>query len=140
MQRFGATPEAWDHFADKLGLVADLLPVVSNPNAEISDQSKMKATGKTPSIYNRDRKVAGLSKWTGVDATPFNITRWKSEPDYGICLQTRKVRAFDIDVDTPNADAIRSAIHNAIGRTLPLRMRKNSKKQLLAFIYNRPLT
>lgn len=136
MQRYGASEEAWDHFAGKLGLVEDLLPVVSNPSAEISDQSKMKATGKTPSIYNRAGKVAGLKDWTDVVATPHNIQMWKLQPDYGICIQTRKVRAFDLD--TSQAVEIADAIFAAIGRTLPIRVR--GERMLIAFTYNRPLT
>ena len=139
-QRFGASPEAWDHFADKLGLVADLLPVVSNPNAEISDLSKVKAIGKTPSVYNRERKVAGLPKWTTFEANEHLIQRWASEPDYGICIQTRSVRAFDIDVEDINqAQALAVAITQLVG-PLPMRMRADSGKRLLAFTYHRPLT
>lgn len=135
-QRYGASEEAWDHFAEKLGLVEDLLPVVSNPSAEISDQSKMKATGKTPSIYNRAGKVAGLKDWTDVQSTPHNIKMWKTQPDYGICIQTRTIRAFDHDHDraTETADAIDALL----GRALPRRVR--GKRLLQAFKYNRPLT
>jgi predicted P-loop ATPase len=141
MQRFGATPEAWDHFSDTLKLTADLLPVVSNPNAEISPNSKMKALGKTPSMYNRDRKAAGLSNWTDLQATEHDIGRWKSEADYGICIQTRAVRAFDIDVeDTEKADQIQLAIERALRFDLPCRFREDSGKRLLAFTYHRPLT
>lgn len=140
MQRFGATPEAWDHFADTLGLAPDLLPVVSNPAAEISALSKMQALGKTPSMYNRDRLAVGLPKWTQFHATEHVIQRWKSEPDYGISLQTRSVRAFDIDVADPaKAQAIAVALQQITG-PLPMRFRANSGKRLLGFTYNRPLT
>jgi predicted P-loop ATPase len=140
LQRFGATPEAWDHFADTLGLAPDLLPVVSNPSAEISPLSKMRALGKTPSMYNRDRLAVGLPNWTKFQATEHIIQRWKSEPDYGISIQTRAVRAFDIDVADPaKAQAIATAIMQITG-PLPLRFRANSGKRLLGFTYNRPLT
>lgn len=137
--QWGAAPEVWDHFVDKLGLGEDLLPVVSNPNAEISPLSKVKAIGKTPSIYNRDHKVTGLPQWTKFEASEHLIQRWKCEPDYGICLQTRSVRAFDIDVEGANAYAILKAIV-AITGALPLRKREGSDKMLLAFTYHRPLT
>lgn len=141
MQRFGAVPETWDHFADKLKLEADLLPVVSNPHALISDRSMMKAIGKTPSIYNNAGKVTGIPKWTQIVATEHSIQRWKSVDDYGICIQTRAVRAFDIDVpDMDRAIAIATAIEKTIGMVLPLRSRGVSGKRLLAFRYNRPLT
>jgi hypothetical protein len=47
-QPWGATAADWSLFADTLGLKADLLPVVSNPQAVISKASKMAALGKTP--------------------------------------------------------------------------------------------
>lgn len=141
LQRFGASPEAWDHFADKLGLADDLLPVVSNPHGEISEKSKMQAIGKTPSVYNRDRKVVGLPEWTKLVANPHLIERWKAEADYGISLQTRRVRAFDIDVpDRARAAAIQQAINDCVGMALPCRFRDNSGKRLLAFTYSRALT
>ena len=51
--RWGATPDDWAHLYLSCGLMADLLPVVSNPNATISPLSKMKGLGKTPSRYNQ---------------------------------------------------------------------------------------
>ena len=45
----GATREEWLHFDMLLGLGADLLPVISNPDAAISRNSSMQSTGKTPS-------------------------------------------------------------------------------------------
>src|SRR3954468_4713210 len=107
-QRYGATPEAWDHFAVTLKLVEDLLPVVSNPNAAISDNSMMKALGKTPSLYNSSGKVIGIPKWTKAIANEHIVGRWASHADYGICLQTRKVRG--IDHDHPRAAEIATAI------------------------------
>ena len=86
---WGATPEGWTHF--KRLAPADLLPVVSNPGAEISPRSKMKALGKTPSLYvdTKDgRRVIGFTDWTDHFARPVNIDTWSREPDYGICLQT----------------------------------------------------
>lgn len=135
MLQHGAAPEAWDHFVS-LGLGEDLLPVVSNPDAEISPRSTMQATGKTPSVYNRDRKVIGIKDWTGIRATPEQIAQWKGEPDYGICLQTRVVRAIDIDVpDRDLASQIRVAVEQALGHELPVRWRSDSGKMLLAFRY-----
>jgi hypothetical protein len=137
MQRYGASPETWDHFADVLKLGRDLLPVVSNPNAKISPNSTMQALGKTPSLYNRDRLAVGLPKWTDLGSTEHDIRRWKSESDYGICLQTRSVRAFDLD--TTAAMVLAQAIQSITG-PLPMRVRANSDRVLLAFTYHRPLT
>lgn len=139
---FGAEPRDWQHFADKLKLRSDLLPVVSNPDAPIAPYSKMKDKGKTPSRYNGDRQVHGIAQWTQVDADARDIQRWGREPDYGICLQTRIVRALDIDVpDASASDAIEQAIRDAIpGVLFPRRWRGNSGKRLLAFRYTGDLT
>jgi hypothetical protein len=131
MTRFGATPEEWAHFSDTLGLTADLLPVVSRPDAPISPDSKMKGLGKTPSIYNQRRQVAGIPNWTQHKATAASVKRWATEGDYGICMQTRLVRALDIDVSEPGeAEAIADVIEEF---GLPCRKRSNSPKRLFVF-------
>ena len=138
MTHFGATPDEWAHFDLLLGLTEDLLPVVSNPNATISPDSKMKGLGKTPSRYNRNRQVSGIKDWTEHKATGDEVARWSGQADYGICIQTRRVRALDIDVpDIEKADAI--AVRAAellpeIADRIPLRFRRNSGKRLLAFV------
>lgn len=135
--RFGASPAEWDHFTLMLGLTADLLPVVSNPQAEISPESKMRDLGKTPSRYNGQRKVGGIAKWTQQQSTDADTARWAREPDYGICIQTRLVRAIDVDVpDQALAQAIGLFIDDwsfAQGFYLPQRARANSGRFLLAF-------
>lgn len=134
LPRYGAAPDEWDQFSLLMGLTADLLPVVSNPNAEISPNSKMQDLGKTPSRYNGARKVAGFSQWTQHQATDEDVTRWSREADYGICIQTRLVRAIDVDVPDPDlAQAIAYFIEQHIGAQLPRRQRYNSGKFLLAF-------
>ncbi len=132
-KRWGATPDEWQKFID-LGLSEDLLPVVSNPDAPVSKNSTMKFLGKTPSLYNKDEEVVGIGKWTQRKATPKKIERWREEPDYGICIQTRNVRAFDIDVENEELVAlIIHAIYDVAEVVLPVRSRANSTKCLLAF-------
>lgn len=132
---YGASAAEWEHFAEKLGLTADLLPVVSNPRAAISEKSTMKQLGKTPSMYYSGRKAGGVKDWTSKQTTPQDIARWNKEPDYGICLQTRTVRAIDIDVEDAKLAAIIQedvqGFLNWVG--LPLRYRANSGKCLLVF-------
>jgi hypothetical protein len=54
-----------------------------------------------------------------------------AEDDYGICLQTRLVRALDIDVSDPGeAEAIADVIEDF---GLPCRKRSNSPKRLFVF-------
>lgn len=131
--RYGATPEDWQRL-DALGVGADLLPVVSNPNAEISPTSTMKQLGKTPSRYDRDRKVTGIARWTEHQASDADLKRWSAEPDYGICVQTRLLRVLDIDVENRAVvDAIVAAVQARLLFTLPRRSRRDSAKCALAF-------
>ena len=130
---WGAGPDDWVHFADRLDLMVDLLPVVSNPKAEISPDSKMKQLGKTPSRYDRQGKVVGFPQWTQHVTTENDIARWVTQRDYGISLQTREARAFDVDIDDPvQAQRVVDLIELALG-ALPARCRDNSGKVLLAF-------
>lgn len=134
-ERYGATPGEWTTFDIIFGLTSDLLPVVSNPLALISENSKIKDKGKVPSFYNGVHKVVGISGWTSRETESFDIPEYMKEPDYGICLQTRCVRALDVDVpDTVKADAILAFIEQSLPDvTLPFRYRSNSGKFLMAF-------
>lgn len=138
--RPGASLDDWQHFDMVLGLTQDLLPVVSNPKATISPNSAMQALGKTPSTYNQSRHAVGFAQWTQHKTTPEEIARWAKEKDYGICLQTKRVRALDIDVGEPEvAQRILDAITGRVG-ALPRRFRANSGKCLVAFTYEGELT
>lgn len=129
---WGATVADWQHFAQQLGLESDLLPVVSNPHAKISAQSKMRDLGKTPSRYDKAGRVVGVPKWTQHVATDNDVRRWAAVSDLGICLQTRVARAIDIDIADPVAA---QRVLDLIGLTasLPMRRRASSGKCLLAF-------
>lgn len=131
---WGATSQEWTHFAQKLGLAADLLPVVSNPKAEISPDSKMRDLGKTPSRYNRQHQAVGIPQWTQHISSDKDIARWMRDSDLGICIQARTVRAFDIDIGDPvHAQAVADMVEMALGK-LPVRSRNNTGKRLLAFL------
>ena len=131
---YGASPDDWTHFDLVLGLGADLLPVVSNPLAEIDPDSKMKELGKTPSRYNGAGRAVGIAGWTSHQASDGDIARWSKNGDLGICLQTRTVRALDIDVpDAELAEDITIFVSQHLCQQLPARMRANSGKVLLAF-------
>lgn len=133
LHHYGATQAEWEHFLWVLGLTDDLLPVVSNPHAKISPQSKIKSIGKIPSVYNRDGKVAGFKDWPQHVATEEEIKRWMQQPHYGICLQTRFAHAFDNDVPDPElAGKINEVIQKHI--LLPVRWRPKTGKCLHAFI------
>lgn len=108
---FGATPHDWETLAEKHELLPDLLPVVSNPNRPIAKYSSMKSVGKTPSALDSDGSVFGLAKWTERSTTQQELENWIDNPDLGICVQTRTVRALDVDVqDEEQAQEIREFI------------------------------
>lgn len=129
---YGATKEQWDFFVAK-GLTADLLPVVSNPNAKIAPYSSLGQVGKVPSKYNNNDEVCGITDWTTKKAKPEAIANWSSNLDYGICVQTRYLRAFDVDVED---ELVASEIKHTIADFFPdpvFRTRPNSSKFLFPF-------
>lgn len=127
---WGAHPEDWNHF-ERIGLGEDLLPTVCNQAVIPSPDSKVSAFGKVPSRYNRSRQGVGFADWTSHKATPQDRAQWKREPDYGICLQTRTVRAVDVDIeDNATSKAVLRVITKHMG-TLPMRVRADSNKFLL---------
>lgn len=140
---WGASDEAWTRFASTLGWSANLLPVVSNPNRQISADSKMRGLGKTPSQVNFRGEAAGIAKWTKRAASAADIKRWRAESDHGICVQTGNAQggsspiviAFDIDVpDSAKSAAIRDALLTALPwHSFPERYREGTGKTLLAF-------
>lgn len=134
MADWGATGKDWQHFSDALRLTADMLPVVSNMDAEISEKSTLKELGKSPSLYNRKGKATGITGWTSKATTQDEVSDWSLNSDYGICLQTRRVRAIDVDVtDQKLANDIDDFIVDFLTRVLPKRYRANSSKFLLVF-------
>lgn len=133
---YGALPENWSLLAIGCDLLPDLLPVVSDPDAPISKGSNMKFKGKTPSIYNRRGEVTGFTGWTTHKATTDELREWSTEPQFGICVQTRRIRALDLDVqDDAEVAAIEKFVRAVLGPDVPLavRRRPNSSKCLIAF-------
>lgn len=134
MARWGAERSDWDHLTLVMGLDTELLPVVSNPQATIAPASKLKDIGKVPSVYDRARQVVGLAGWPSRRAVERELQAWRGEPDYGICLQCRTIRAIDADiVDAALAEEVWQAIEEYLGIAMPRRFRGNSPKFLLAF-------
>lgn len=138
---WGASALAWAHWANKLGLAEHLLPVVSNPAATISPDSNMTTLGKTPSEYNFRRQARGIPKWTQSVTSAQQIERWANESDLGICVQTRALRAIDIDVENPRrAQRIVTHIERVLPwHIFPMRSRPDSGKILLPFLFDAPL-
>lgn len=129
---WGATPDEWFHFDLVLGRTDQLLPVVCNPGATISPNSKLKMLGKTPSLYNRDRLATGIKDWTEHVVTEHDFARWSNEPDYGICVRTgHGWLALDCDSEDEDIQAdIRKTLVQLLGELPPRRWRANSNKCL----------
>lgn len=140
-ERFGATVDEWTHFDLVLGLTADLLPVVSDPNTKISPHSNVKEPGKVPSRFNRSGEMIGFPKWTEHRSTENDISVWSADPRFGLCIQTRQVRAIDVDIpDFEEAFDVECAIVEYLGFEPPARRRGNSEKFLMAVIVEGDLT
>ena len=132
-ERYGATEDEWFQWDLGEGLGRDLLPVVCRPGAPIAAGSSLQAYGKVPSRYTIQRMVVGIPRWTLYTATPVDLAQWIQESDYGLCLQTRRVRALDCDLtDHAYAERFRTHLH-ALGYDFPFRTRANSPKFLLLF-------
>lgn len=132
---YGASPSEWSHFDLMLGLTEDLLPFVATPNLPLSPHSQLTAYGKVPSLINSAGYVVGLSQWTSRVTTDEDVTAWSQNPHYGICLQTRLVRAIDVDVeDATYAKRILQTILAWNPRLVwSVRTRSNSPKHALLF-------
>jgi hypothetical protein len=91
--------------------------------------------GKVPSLIDHQGSVCGISDWNNKYATDQDLERWSREPDYGICVITRHVRAFDVDVTDPDeAKKILALLEDYFGRPLYRRVRADSPKFLVPFI------
>jgi P4 family phage/plasmid primase-like protien len=133
VQCHGATPDEWAHFSSRqLGLTNDLLPVLCKPGVAISPRSSIKTPGKVPSVYNVKGELVGLTGWTQRTSTLDHIGEWQQVGDYGICVQTRRIRAIDVDVTDPELAARIASFIEARHPGLPRRQRANSSKFLLA--------
>lgn len=130
---YGATPDDWDYWDLAEGCTADLLPVVCRPNAQIHPRSVLQQYGKVPSRYTVERQVVGFPNWTSYQATARDVAQWRADPDLGICLQTRSLRALDFDLtDAAYAEYVRDALA-LLGYRFPYRTRSNSPKFLTLF-------
>lgn len=135
-ERYGATLDEWKYWAETLGLLSDLLPVVSNPTAVLSPYSSIKELGKTPSYYNERGEVVGFRKWSEFIAAKDNITEWAARPDYGIFVNSRRLHAFDVDLDDAEMAGRVWAMLKDMGGMV--RVRENSPRFLVAFYAETP--
>lgn len=137
MNHFGATKEEWAHWDLVLGLSEDLLPAVCKPGCAIAPSSKLESYGKVPTVLDHQGRVMGMPAWTSHVTTDAEISRWSAQPEYGICVQTRTVRALDVDVTNAllanYIDAFMYSWSESRGHHFPVRRRANSPKFLVLF-------
>lgn len=135
MSQLGAKKAFWEHLVEA-GLGEDLLPVVCDPSVPISPRSSLAQLGKVPSTIDARGYAHGVKNWSRKNATAEEIERWSGDGRLGICLQTRKCKMFDVDIeDLELADRVEQFLRSRIARVagvdpqkLPLRFRKNSSK------------
>lgn len=133
--RWGASPDEWVLFNKTLGLSDYLLPVVANPHASISPDSKVTTMGKLPSLYDSRRKVCGIKGWTNKSATPGELVKWQNEPDYSLCVRGVGCNAFDVDIEDKELSyKVKQFLQGpAQMNGLPTRFREDSSKFLMPF-------
>lgn len=132
---YGALPGEWEHFSGRLNLMPDLLPVVSDPGAVKSPDSSISTPGKLPSLFNRKGEMVGIKEWPKRTTTHADIAKWSKDNRLGICLNTRNIRALDVDVsDLDMATDIEVFVDEFLGVTLPTRRRSNSAKFAKLFL------
>jgi len=81
------------------GFLPDLLPIVP-PNAKISPHSKLKKGGKSPGKLTPEG-CTGFPAWSQHVTTTDDLRTWETWADFGVGIQTRRVRGVDIDVTDP---------------------------------------
>lgn len=127
----GATQDEWNAWLKVAG-AADLLPVVSDQSVPISPTSAIKALGKTPSDINSSGYAHGIVDWTSKVSTVAAVGAWARKRELGICLQTRHLRALDIDVTAADqARAIEATLRQLLPGEFRARRRSNSSKFLV---------
>lgn len=128
----GATQADWDYFDLVLGLSADLLPIVADPDAPPSPNSNVKKFGKIPSVYNTVGEAHGLHKWQTREIVPNEIAKWRDDRRLNVGVRARTLRAIDVDVTDPGLAANITEVLGSLPETFR-RTRANSPKFLVAF-------
>lgn len=127
---YGATRQEWEAW-ESLRL-RDLLPTVCDPNVPLSSRSELKSTtSKVPTVINAHGEMHGIKGWTTKITT--SVHDWMADPRLGICLVTRELRAFDIDIDDQERADMAEAIIVALIGPCPTRIRANSPRRALLY-------
>lgn len=116
-----------------LGLGAELLPIVHDPNAQPTATTKVKHFGKVPSEYEPDGRARGIAGWQSKTTTARELQKWSADRRYSMGVRCRTVRALDVDIDDPER-AAEVAAFIAERVQLPKRTRANSPSFLQPFL------
>lgn len=125
---YGATRAVWKKYAEN-GWGSLMLPVVSDPSAQIDPGSKMKQLGKTPSILTPSGTVVGLKGWPMRRVSDEDRAAWASH-GYGICIRCGSVAAIDCDVSNPKIAQKILDIFTVTFGSVPIRRRAGSSRWL----------
>lgn len=136
VRHWGATPQDWEWAAYYFG--GDLLPAVAEPSPHVEKTGRLKGKevlNKIPSEFrlkNGVLTIGGFQAWTDFNATYDHVEKWKKNPAYNILLQTRSIRAIDIDIPDPVfAAQLEVYITHALGVQPIVRSRPDSGKRTL---------
>lgn len=132
----GATPQEWNALVDKFG-PSDLLPIVVNPHAKLSPRSELEDIGKVPSVINGFGYVVGLAGWSSRDTVIEQVELWRQDPNLGIGIHCRNIKAIDIDIDSDHL--LTARILNLLykmfpDRAWPYRCRPGVSRMLIPFL------
>jgi hypothetical protein len=130
--RYGASTEDW---AAAATFLPDVLPVVCHPSPIRLKVDANRNFAKEPSRYYSGI-AQGISSWPTYVATATELDAWSRQIDYGISVVARRVRAFDIDINTPEVVAriVAGLIERTGFKSWPVRWRANSAHVLLPFV------
>lgn len=126
--------ETWESLKNS-GYVRDILPV-AQPWVPLHPSSRVAQLGKVPSLIDNKGLGYGMRDWAQHETTAEEIDTWAANENYGICIQTRLIRAIDIDVPDPLISyAILEDIKELTGTpNLIYRYREGTGKILVPFI------
>ena len=98
----GALPNEWEQACICTDALPFMLPIVTDPDARISPNSKLKSVCKQPSIFNAAGEVVGLPRWTQHITTPDEFSGWRTHAAMGLGLRCGADSGFvgvDFDIE-----------------------------------------
>lgn len=131
---YGATRAEWEAFSSLL--LADLLPTVCDPKIRRHHTSNNTSPlNKIPSAIDAAGLGYAMLRWP--DRVTTSIEDWAADPRLGICIITRTLHAFDIDIadeaQAARAEAIIREHFGIDGLRLPMRTRPGSGSRAMLY-------